>query len=54
MRVWGPLAGRDTVLRRVGVLKTAIVATDPLLLEPEVVTEEASSEDLEEGSIVLN
>ena len=49
VKVWGPTLARDKVLRRVTTVKAAILKTDPLLLEEEVVV----VEQVKEGERVL-
>ena len=40
VKVWGPLQGRVELLQRIDALKTGIMVTEPILLEPELVVEE--------------
>jgi len=49
VKVWGPPVARDEVLRRVSAARIAIKATDPLLLEEEVLV----VENVQQGQRVL-
>ena len=49
VKVWGQTVARDKVLQRVATVKAAILLTDPLLVEDEVVL----VEQVKEGERVL-
>ena len=49
VKVWGQTLARDKVLQRVATIKEAILETDPLLVEDEIVL----LEEVKEGERVL-